>query len=448
MKPMTKHGSVALVMVALRSALWSACVTVCVGLAACGGPTAQAAPSTATGEPGSTGVPAGGSPDAAPTVVAEAPPPDKEKAPDAKKEPPADPKPAPGKDDAAKDAAPSGDLVHTVATTKSRADMSASLVKPAAAAAEKREFGKAIRYYNALVVARGPGSPEAQKLAEMWALAGQPQEAIEVLRRFVAASSDEAAVKQATKDITNLGKIQVRADRFQLPSLDKEGTKLFKLGRAAHKKKKWGDALVYFHMGLALAPDLPGFLRELGGTYDKLGAKDKKLEFYLGYLRSRPFGKNADEIRKQVPKTSLGSLTVTSSKDCELVLINAQPLTKKLPAKDLKLAAGEYKGMCISSKYEIIVFERVTVQAGGTHSLDFRWAIIVNELKDPMGRLSVESAYDKGTMMDLGITSPELGVVVPDDGRALKVILKDDSGTRTEERYIKFTPGEKQTIKW
>ena len=55
-------------------------------------------------------------------------------------------------------------------------------------------------------------------------------------------------------------------------------------------------------MGYALAPDLPGFLRELGSTYDKLDAPDRKREFYRRYLVQRPFGANADVVRDELAK--------------------------------------------------------------------------------------------------------------------------------------------------
>jgi len=50
--------------------------------------------------------------------------------------------------------------------------------------------------------------------------------------------------------------------------------------------------------------------------------------------------------------------------------------------------------------------------------------------------------------MDLGITSNELGVAAPADKRKLKIILKDDSGVRTEERLIQIEPGQRIPVKW
>ena len=51
-------------------------------------------------------------------------------------------------------------------------------------------------------------------------------------------------------------------------------------------------------------------------------------------------------------------------------------------------------------------------------------------------------------MIDLGITARTVGVAAPGDGRALKMVLKDDSGTRTEERMVKIAPGQRLVVRW
>jgi hypothetical protein len=329
--------------------------------------------------------------------------------------------------------------------------MSGFLVKPAESAADKREFARAIALYQALVVARGPGSAEARRLATLWTLAGQTDDAVRVLRTFVATSDDPSAVREARNELERLSKNpDPFARQFELYAVDGEAKKAFKLGRSAFASKKWGDALVYFTMGYALAPDLPGFLRELGATYDKLGAKDKKLDFYRAYLLRRPFGKNADLVRAELAKEKgvLGSLTISSSLPCQEVWLNRQLVPGKLPRKDLKLAPGTYKGLCFNPKYEIAIFEYVELGGGNTVAMTFNWAIIVNSLKQPLGRISIENPKAAGTMIDLGITNPEIGVVVPADGRALRVLLKDDSGARQEERFLKLRPGQREVIKW
>lgn len=346
---------------------------------------------------------------------------------------------------------PGANVVATIKTVKSRADISAALVKPAEQAADKRDWKRAIPLYQAVVVARGPASPEARKLASLWTLAGQRDEAIKVLREFVAATDDPAAMNEAKAEI---GRLEKNADpfgkQFETAALVPEATKAFKAGRAAFAAKQYGDALVYYTMGYALAPDLPGFLRELGATYEKVGAKDRKIDFYREYLLRRPFGKNADEVRKDLAgeKNVLGTLTVSSSLPCDQVWLNRQPLPGKLPKKDLALPPGTYKALCLNNKYEIAMFEYATVSAGQSAQLSFNWAILVNALDAPLGRISIENPKSPGVMLDLGISNPEVGVVVPADGRALRMVLKDDSGSKVVERFQKLTPGQRVVVKW
>jgi tetratricopeptide (TPR) repeat protein len=346
------------------------------------------------------------------------------------------------------------DLVDTVKTTSARADMSAFLVKPAKAAVDKKDYGKAIVIYSALVVARGPASPEARQLADLWALAGQNEQAVAVLDAYIAAATEPDQITEARAARKRLGAVNDPfAKKLSLPTMKKEADKIFKLGRKAYKKKKYGDALVYYHMGFALSPDLPGFLRELGTTYEKLGAADKKLEFYRRYLFAHPFGKNADDIRKNVKKDKgvLGTLTLSSSLPCEAVLLQGsgapQQLPMKLPAKKLALAPGRYGVLCFSSKYGLYYRDPVVVTADADVEHEFKWAVIVNALESPLGRISIENSA-AGGMTDLGIDTTEHGVVCPDDGHALRLMLTDDAGTRSEERYQKVEPGQRYVIKW
>jgi tetratricopeptide (TPR) repeat protein len=347
--------------------------------------------------------------------------------------------------------AASGDLVDTVTTSKSRVELSSWLARTAEAAAAKREWARAIPMYQALVVARGPASPEARKLAQLWTLAGQYEEAVTVLQAFAASSSDAAQLRDAKNEIQRLTK---SADPFarslDLIPVESEARKAFKLGRDSFSRKKWGDALVYFQMGYALAPDLPGFLRELGATYDRLGEKAKKLDFYRRYLFRRPFGKNSDVVRQELARErdALGKLTLGSSLPCEEVWLNRQRVPGKLPKKDLLVAPGSYKGLCFNAHYEIAFFEYTNVESGRASKLSFNWAILVNELKNPYGRISIENPQQPGLMIDLGISNPEVGVVVPSDGRALRMLVKDDLGARQEERFVKLQPGQRQVIKW
>ena len=343
------------------------------------------------------------------------------------------------------------DLYQSVPTKKPRAEISKFLVKSAEKAAKSRDWAHAIPLYQALAVARGPGSPEQQKLATLWTLAGQNEEAAEAWATYANAVADDKAKSQALSESTRLAATpDPFADKLALAALDKEAKQAFTYGRAAFKAKQYGDALVYFHMGYALAPDLPGFLRELGSTYDKLGATDRKKEFYRRYLVQRPFGANADVVRSELARDNdtLGTLQISTSLPCSEMWINRQRITGKLPEKGLLVAPGSYKGLCFNPKYEMALFEYASVEAGKPATMAFRWAIIVNKLEKPYGRITLENPKSPGVMMDLGITSPEIGVAVPGDGRKLKMVLKDDSGVRTVERMVTIEPGQKIVVQW
>jgi len=346
--------------------------------------------------------------------------------------------------------AESADLVSTIATKKSRAELSAPLVAAAAKAVKAKDYARAIPLYEAIVVARGPASPEMKQLAQLWTEAGQVRRAAEVWQRIAevatAGTDKNGALEQAHQ---LLAKYDPLADKLELAELTPEAKGMFAAGRAAFARKEYGDALVLFHMGYALAPDLVGFLRELGATYDKLGGTAPKREFYRRYLVNRPFGGNSEAIRKELGADTLGTLMMSSSLPCTEMWLNRERI-KKLPDKDkgLVVAPGEYKGMCFNPKYEMALFEYATVEAGKTATMSFRWAIVENQLERPYGRIALENPRAPGVMIDLGITAPEIGVAVANDGHALKMILKDDSGIRTETRSVRIEAGQHLIVKW
>jgi tetratricopeptide (TPR) repeat protein len=345
----------------------------------------------------------------------------------------------------------SGELHHAVVTRQPRDKLSAYLIAPAEKAAKAGDWARAIPLYLALAAARGPASAEQQQLARLWTLAGQNPEAAEAWTVFAHATGDRAARADALAEAARLtAATDPFAKKLALAALVPQARQAFARGRAAFGKQHYGDALVYFHIGHALAPDLPGFLRELGATYDKLDAPERKREFYRRYLVHRPFGANAEAVRGELARDrdALGTLLVSTSLPCTELWINRQRVTTKLPEAGLAVAPGEYKGLCYSPKYEMALFEYATVEAGKPASLTFRWAIVVNQLQRPFGRIALENPKTAGMMIDLGITSPEVGVAVPADGRKLKMVLVDDAGVKREERSVRIEPGQRHVVTW
>jgi hypothetical protein len=347
--------------------------------------------------------------------------------------------------------APPSPLHQTVATRKSRTQLSQFLVPAAKRAARARDWARAIPLYQGLVAARGPGSDESRQLAVLWTLAGQNERAAEAWGDYAAAAPDPAARTEARAEATRLANVHDPfADNLVLTEQTASARRAFALGRAAFAARHYGDALVYFHIGHALAPDLPGFLRELGATYDRLGAPELKREFYRRYLVQRPIGANANVVRAELARDrdQLGTLQVSSSLPCTELWINRQRLTGKPPDRGILVAPGSYKGLCFNPRFSMALFEYATVEAGKTAAMTFRWAIVENRLERPLGRIALENAKAPGVMIDLGITSSEVGVAAPADRRKLKMILKDDSGVRTETRMVVVEPGQRIPVKW
>lgn len=347
--------------------------------------------------------------------------------------------------------APAGELVDLVRTSVSRTKLSQFLVSTGDKHRRARDWARAIPIYQALVVARGQASDAAELLAKLWTLAGQNTEAAAAWRSIASASTDEAQKQRALAEAERLAKQpDPFADKLRLLPAAAEAKRAFALGRSAFGAKRYGDALVYFHMGYALAPELPGFLRELGATYDKLGAADKKRELYQRYLLQRPFGANADLVRKDLRKSNaeLGTLIISSSQPCTELWVNRQRVVGALPQGGVAVAPGEYKGLCYVPKLEMALIEYATVSAGASVELSFRWAVLVNKLEKPLGRIAIENPKSPGLMIDLGVSSAELGVAMPPDGKKLRMVLIDDAGTRKEERYIRLESGQRHVVQW
>jgi tetratricopeptide (TPR) repeat protein len=337
-----------------------------------------------------------------------------------------------------------------VETHTPRAKLSEFLTARAEKAAKARDYAVAIPLYQGLVAARGAGGLEGKTLAQLWTEAGQNERAAEAWTQFAEATTDDAERTAAREAAARMSAANdPLADKLALTPQVTDAKKAFAAGRAAFARKDYADALVYYHMGHALAPELPGFLRELGATYDKLGAADEKRRFYRKYLEQRPVGVNADLVRAELSKDkdALGTLVISSSLPCTELWLNREKLTK-LPTDGITVVAGSYKGLCFNPQYEMALFEYATVEPGKRTEMAFRWAIVDNQLEHPLGRIALENPKAPGVMIDLGITSPEVGVAAATDGHKLKMILKDDSGVRTEERMVSIEPGQKLVVRW
>ncbi len=327
---------------------------------------------------------------------------------------------------------PSGDPV----------EMSKFLVGPAADAVKAKNYPLAISYYQGLVAARGKASPEAMELVEALVQENQYQRALDVLDDFIAETDDPKELRTAKTARENLAKFENPFSReFKPVYASKDAGKTFELGRKAFKAKKYADALLYYQIGLALDPGLPGFLREIGATYDKLGAVKEKVDYLGKYLWLQPFGKNAEFARKLLAKHPklTSKISVVSPLPCDYVWLNGQLVPHKLPVKDLLVGPGYYAAICWNQGYELQYVEEIDhLEPGHKGTIKFSWAVIINQLEKPYGRVQVEDALNPGVMRSVPLSlASGFGIPVPADGRALKVQLTSLNGAKRETRYIR-----------
>ena len=328
-------------------------------------------------------------------------------------------------------------------------DLSGFLVRPAQRAMEERKYPLAVSLWRGVVAMRGDADDASWKLAEALTLAGQFKQASRALGYYAAAVKDPVKQQKAQEEIASLDKREkgFSSGRFTAVPAVNEAKEAFKRGRAAFKAKKYDAASLYFKAGILMAPDLAGNYRELGESLDKLGKTGEANEFFIRYLRLRPFGKNADNVRTRLAKAKLvGTLTLDSALPCDEVWIEGQKIPGKLPVKNHQMAPGQYRLLCYSDTYHHAQYEDVDIKVGEKVTASFNWAILQNKL-EPWGRVVIENPGDKTQMIDVGLW-PEVGVPVPIDRRALKIVMTAGDGSKKKEELVKLAPGQRYVLKW
>jgi tetratricopeptide (TPR) repeat protein len=335
------------------------------------------------------------------------------------------------------------------AVAAATSDLAEFIVRPAEDALRDRKLGLAVSLWRGVVAIRGDADPAVEKLALAWTLAGEPEAAVEELERRRRAVSEPEVQGEIGKEIIEL---EHRArgftgSVFQVVPAEAQAREAFRRGRRAFETRRFADAAAYYRAGIEMAPDLPGNYRELGEALAKLGRGDEATTFFGRYLRLRPFGKNADEVRARLASAgAVGKLSVGSSFPCEQVWINRQPVPGKLPIKNLVVAGGHYRLLCYSEKYHFARYVNVDVAQGGNVRADFTWAIIENRL-DPWGRIVMENPDRQSEMNDIGVWN-EIGVPVPEDQRPLKILLRAGDSSRRKEVYLKLEAGKRIPLAW
>jgi tetratricopeptide (TPR) repeat protein len=331
-----------------------------------------------------------------------------------------------------------------------RADenLAAFLVGPAETAMAKRQFGLAVSLWRGVVAIRGEGDDAAVKLADAWALAGEYDEAAEQLTRYAQATTDDAKGQEARQRAIEFGERPrgFTAEPLRVPPASAQAREAMSRGKRLRKSGRTEEAAKLYRAAIELAPDDVGPYRELAAAYASLGKAEEARDLLVRYLRLRPFGKQADATRRQLADSGvLAKLSVASSFPCDEIWVNRQ----KVPAGsrgDLVLAPGKYRLLCYTARYHFARYLDVDVPAAGRVAARFQWAVLQNRL-DPWGRVVIENPDRANAMYDVGLWD-EVGVPVPDDGRALKVVLRAGDDSRTKELELELEPGKKYPLAW
>lgn len=312
-----------------------------------------------------------------------------------------------------------------------------------------RKLGLAVSLWRGVAALRGDADPALLELAKAWTLAGEFDAAIEELERHRKALADIASIARVNQQIVDLE----RRPRgfsdgvFEVVPAEAQAREAFRRGRIALRQKRYADAALFFRAGVEMAPDLPGNYRELGEALTRLGREGDARELFLRYLRMRPFGKNAGEIRSRLlPAGMLGTLSVASSFSCEQVWLNRQPVPLPLPIEKLQVAPGRYRILCYSEKYHFARYVGVDVPKGGAARAELAWAILENKL-DPWGRIVMENPDRESEMNDIGVWD-EIGVPVPEDRRPLKIVMRAADSSKRKEMRIKLEAGKRIPLSW
>jgi tetratricopeptide (TPR) repeat protein len=321
--------------------------------------------------------------------------------------------------------------------------------KAADAAQDPDHQGRAISLWRGVVAIKGDGDPAAKGLHRALVVAGFFKRAKEVVERYAAATADAKEKQWAQEEALSLDSREAGyGATAKIVPATKQARLAFARGQKAFKAKRYEEAIAYFKAGAVMDPEVTGNFRELAASFEKLGRTAEAAAFYSQYMYLRPFGETAPFVVQRLTALKhIGTVDISTSFPCARWVINGDEAPSKvsLPRR-LSLPPGSYRILCYNETYRFASYSDFTVAAGGNVVASIDWALVVNRL-DPGLRWKIEHPTD-GTMRDLG-TDAEIGVPVPSDRRALKVVIYSPSDPRTQkEMFLKLEPGKRVEVKW
>jgi len=284
------------------------------------------------------------------------------------------------------------------------ADDGAWLEKAAEQAIVVGRYPRAVSLLRGLVALKPKDPSPIYRLAEVYTLAGQYEEAIAEYRRFAERrEADPARKARAESESKRLEEAPAPFSEqlFRPLPATEEAKRLFEEGKKDAQANKYAAAVNELQAALLLDPDLPGPYRLLGAVYGKTGDRVQEKLFLADYLRVRPDGKIADTVRARLAtERMLGTLSLDTSWPCE-VTVNGRDLGKSTPLKKLQLPAGKYLVDLENKQYHIIGRLRFDVQVGKDTDKKFKFGVLTTKL-DPWARVRIDGK-DVGLFDEVGV---------------------------------------------
>jgi tetratricopeptide (TPR) repeat protein len=320
----------------------------------------------------------------------------------------------------------------------SSSDDGAWLEKEAEKAVVAGAYPRAVALLRGLSALRQDDAAPHYRLAEVWTLAGQYEEAIAEYRRYLQhPHADPARRARVEAEVKRLEEAPAPFSEslFRQHTATAEAKRLFDLGKKNADEKRWPQAVGALQAAMLLDPDLPGPYRLLGAVYGKTGDHAEERRFLADYLRVRPDGKIADTVRATLKKEGvLGTLNVDASFPCK-VWVNGRETGRTTPLRGFLLPSGKYVVGLENERYHIVRNLRVEVQAGQETERRFNFGVLTTKL-DPWARVRVDGK-------DIGLWD-EAGVP---EGKH-QVTYKSHDGAREKTVELEIRGGAHERLSW
>jgi tetratricopeptide (TPR) repeat protein len=326
-----------------------------------------------------------------------------------------------------------GSPIHALA-----ADDGAWLEKLAEQAVVTGQYARAVSLLRGLGALR-PRDPSPQyRLAEVYTLAGQYEDAISEYHRFIQRpEADPARKARADAESKRLEEAPApfAETLFKPTPAIYESKKLFDAGKRDAQAKRWQPAINELQAALLLDPDLPGPYRLLGAVYGKTGDRAQERVFLADYLRVRPDGKIADVVRERLAKEHvLGALSVEASFPCKIT-INGRETGRSTPLRHFAVPPGRYLIGLENEQYHIVRNLRIDVSTGKETQKFFAFGILLTRL-DPWARVRVDGK-------DIGLWD-EAGI--PEGRHNVSYVSHD--GVKQKSVELEIKGGARQKLSW